>query len=643
VSDETWTIQDSSETYFLENWSEDYFGINSAGNMFVSPLGPENSHLKIEIKSVIEEMKRENIAFPAVLRFHDILHSQVKKINNIFNSVIKEAEYFGEYCGVYPIKVNQMREVVEEIVVAGREFNFGLEAGSKPELMAVLAHNTTQNSLIIVNGNKDDDFIRLALLGNKIGKKVVVVIENVSEVKRIARVSKEMNIRPIIGVRSKMSVRGRGKWCESCGETAKFGLTVSEIINTIDYLEKESLLDCLKLFHFHIGSQITDIRSIKDAISEGGRIYAKLVQMGVPIDYFDVGGGLGIDYDGSQSTNDSSKNYNITEYVSDIVYSLKQICELENVPHPHIVTESGRALTAHHSFVVTEVVDELTVTPKGIDVQKTQGEHILVENMRDIHNDLSKKNFLESYSDANNTKEDAFNAFKLGVISLRERAVLDTLYWKIMTEIKVLLKNADFISEELQSLNELLAPKYMCNFSVFQSAVDTWAIKQLLPIMPVSRLDEVPSKDCKIVDITCDSDGKIDQFIDKNGPKKTLPLHPLNDEEYYLGIFLTGAYQDVMGDMHNLFGRLNEVHVFEDESHPQNFYIEEVVSGAKSSDILKMMQYNAETLAVAIKKEIDLEIQNGNIQKRHGAKLVDFYEECLIKGSYLRPEGATVR
>ncbi|GAB4017774.1 MAG: biosynthetic arginine decarboxylase [Bdellovibrio sp.] len=632
--DNNWSRDDIYRTYNLQNWGEGYFDVDENGNLAVVP--DKGSH-QIKIKDIVKEMRAQGIKLPAVIRFHDILRHQVKTLNRSFRKIIEDANYQGRYFGVYPVKVNQMREVVEEILDAGQAYDYGLEAGSKPELMAVLAYNTNKNAMTILNGYKDEDYLRLALLGNKLGRKVIVVIEKFSELSRLIKLSKEMNVRPMIGLRSRMAVEGHGRWKSSSGEKAKFGLSISEIIQAVQFCEEQGMKDTIKLFHFHVGSQISDIRTLKDAITEGGRIYAKLHKMGVNLQYFDAGGGLGIDYDGSRSDKDSSMNYTIDEYATDIVWGLKQICDIEGVPHPNIVTESGRMVTAHHSCVITNVIDQVNSCQTSFNTNKVTGENIIVENMRDLEDNMSLQNYQQYFNEAQQLKEDALNAFKLGILSLEERAKIETLYWKIMVRIRNIIKDVEFIPEGLQTLEDDLAPQYLCNFSVFQSIADYWAIDQLLPVMPITRLNEAPNLNCSIADITCDSDGKMDRFIDReHGVRSSIPLHTLKEnEEYLLGIFLTGAYQDVMGDMHNLFGRLNEVHVFADSEDPSGFYIEEIIRGNNASSVLATMQYNPEYMAQKMKQLVNQEVVRGIIPPREGVRLVDFYEECLSNYTYL--------
>jgi arginine decarboxylase len=632
-----WTVDDSENIYRVKRWGAGYFEIGQNGNLHVTP-DPSNTNMRIDFKAVIDEIKQEGIQFPVVVRFHDILRSQVALLNQTFQQTLKDAEYQGEYMGVYPIKVNQMREVVEEIVDAGAPFNYGLEAGSKAELLTVMALNTNTESLTILNGYKDQEFMQLALLSLKLGRKTIVVIEKFSELILLVKIAKELDIMPIVGVRSKMTVKGRGKWESSGGDRAKFGLTISEIINAARYLEENGMADCLKLLHFHIGSQLTDIRAVKESITEGAMIYSELHRMGFKLDYVDVGGGLGIDYDGSQSTNDSSRNYNMQEYVADIVYGMKQVCDLENVPHPTLVSESGRAITAHHSCVVTEVVGEIKAHGTGVATLAVDGEHFLVSDMRELAEIINKQNNLqEIFNDASQFKEQALSAFKLRVISLEELAKIETLYWQIMKIVQLRLKDAEFVPEEMQELDFALSSQYLCNFSVFQSAADTWAIDQLLPVVPLTRMNEKPTINCSLVDITCDSDGKLDQFISENGISNIVPMHKLEpDEDYYLGLFLTGAYQDVMGDMHNLFGRLNEVHIFSHDEDPQGFYIEEMVKGSSVEDVLSIMQYHPSSMAKSLKKMIDVHVSQGKMKPREGVKWTDFYEDCLKGYTYLK-------
>lgn len=632
----TWNIADSLDIYKIERWGEGYFGINKTGNLCVYPERKTDGPI-INIAEVVKEAILEGVKFPAVFRFHDILHSQVKKLNITFAETIKSAKYQGRYFGVYPTKVNQLREVVEEVVEAGSEFDYGLEAGSKAELMAALAYNTNKESLTILNGYKDKEYMRLALLGTTIGKKIVIVIEKLSEIHTILDVIKEFNIDPILGVRAKLNSKASGKWSDSSGEHAKFGLSVTEILELIQILKESDKLACLELFHFHAGSQIPDIRTIKECLTEGARIYTNLVSLGVPLQYFDVGGGVGINYDGSRSSSSSSTNYTLSDYVGDVVYILRDICEVTKTAHPHIVSETGRAVAAHHSCVITNVFGKTKLNQfKEVSTQKSGNDHLLLKNIKNLFNDLRDDNYQDIYNDASVIKEEVISAFKLGVLNLEERSLAETLYWNICHKIIEITKTKENVPTEIRKLKSNLADKYLCNFSLFQSAPDSWAIGQVLPIVPLTRLDEKPDRECTLADITCDSDGKIDQFIGGETLRSTLPVHELKPEEdYYIGLFLTGAYQDIMGDMHNLFGRLNEAHIFCDDDDPTDFYIEEIVTGNSAAQVLEIMQYNATEMSTKIKKEVDIQIKQGKIKPRSGVKLIDFYENCLQSYTYL--------
>ncbi|MGM0481722.1 MAG: biosynthetic arginine decarboxylase [Pseudomonadota bacterium] len=630
-----WNIDQAEELYGVKRWGADYFSIGDNGSIKIAP-NHRFADITIDMQDVVSEIKAEGIKFPAVIRFHDILRSQVEIINETFAQAITDADYTGKYCGVFPIKVNQMREVVEEILDAGEPYNYGLEAGSKPELMAVMAYNDNPNALTILNGYKDKDYLTLALLGRQLQRKMIIVIEKYSELEMLIPLAKKFGVEPMIGLRSKMMVRSSGKWAGSSGDHAKFGLSIAEILNVIERLRQEDMLHCAKLLHFHIGSQLSDIRKIKEAVTEGARLYAKLVQEGVPLEYLDIGGGLGIDYDGTSSTTDSSRNYSTEEYVADVVWGIKQICDLEQVPHPNIVSESGRAMTAHHSCVVTNIVGEIKPAGTEFDLTPVDEEHILVKNMRELYLSGDQYHPQERYNDAAGYKQNAYEAFKLGILSLPEMAKLDVMYWQILTQIHQSLDTGNQFIQELDELEDCLASQYLCNFSIFQSAADTWAIGQVLPIVPISRLDEKPEVRCSIVDITCDSDGKLSKYIEGTEISDNIPMHSLKkDEDYHVGLFLTGAYQDVMGDMHNLFGRLTEVHVYCHDDEPGDFYIEEVVPGTSAEKVLQTMQYNTESMAKTVKKHIDQQVRKGSLAPREGVRWTNFYEKCLAASTYL--------
>ncbi|MFT5162110.1 MAG: arginine decarboxylase [Alteromonadaceae bacterium] len=637
MNSKSWTLQDAEGTYHVKRWSNGYFNVNPQGTLDVTPklAGAANP---IDLDKVIETLKTQQIEFPVVIRFLDILASQVSILNQTFADIIDEAGYQGKYIGVYPIKVNQTREVVEAIVEAGRPYNHGLEAGSKSELLAVLAYNNNKDALTIINGYKDEEYLRLALFGQKIGHKIVVVIDKFSELEKLLLLVGQLQVEPIIGLRIKMMVQSQGKWKNSSGERSKFGLSIAELLNAVALTKQHNLGHCIELLHFHIGSQITDIKVIKEAVQESSLLYTKLIQMGVKLKYVDVGGGLAIDYDGSQSTSDSSRNYSLAEYVADIVYGFKQTCDLAGVPHPQLVSESGRFITAHHSCVVTQVIGEINPSSTVYATPQAPDEHFLVTNMRGYQQNLKRDgNTQEVFNDIVQLKEQAICGFKLGVLSLDEMAKIDTLYWQVLKDIGSRLSNAKVVPEELQHIPLELSSLYLANFSVFQSVIDSWAINQIIPIIPLSRLNEKPQKRCSLVDITCDSDGKIDQFIGDEVVVKDLPLHQLNEgEDYIIGLFLTGAYQDVMGDMHNLFGRLNEVHVLASDEQSDGFSIAKVVTGSGKHNVLSTMQYRPLTLEKLIEQKLNDEIEDGNLCDSERQPFIDFYQQCLNGYTYLK-------
>jgi arginine decarboxylase len=630
----TWGVSDSLKLYNIENWGDQYFSINPSGNMTVHPRRGEGPG--VDLMSVIEEIKTQDLKMPVLIRFQDIIRHRVVALNEAFRKSILEYNYRGRYQGVYPIKVNQMREVVEEIVDAGRPYDYGLEAGSKAELVAVLAMNTSPNSLIICNGYKDFAFIKTALMGVKLGRRVIIVVEKLTELYQIIQISKEMQVTPLIGIRSKLYSKGSGKWESSGGEFAKFGLTTPELLHAVKVLEAEGLQDSFKLLHFHVGSQITNIKTIKDAVKEGARIYSKLKKMGLNLEFIDVGGGLGVDYDGSRTSFDSSINYSLEEYVSAVVYSIQEICQSEDVPEPNIVSESGRAIVAHHSVLIVNVFGSIEVGATPIGLEETADEPEVVKEMRYLAQNLTSKNLLEHFHDALSRKEEALSMFKLGILSLEDKAKIEHLFWQIC---KVIHKNAaglKYVPDEVEALSKHLADQYLCNFSVFQSMPDHWAIQHLFPIVPIHRHDEQPARDSTLVDITCDSDGKVNKFIDLRDIKDTLPLHTIRSgEAYFLGFFLMGAYQDIMGDLHNLFGRVNEVHVFLDETEPGGYYIEEVIRGNNIAGVLSWIQYSATDLEKRVKEQIDAKVREGVIKPREGVELQNFYEQTLHGYTYV--------
>ncbi len=631
-----WSITKAAEYYNLDGWGSGYFGINDKGHLCVWPYGKPGP--SIDFLDVVDEIRDKRLSLPCVVRFQDILRSRVQTLIKTFEKKIEELNYSGRYFGVYPIKVNQMREVVEEIVDAGSHAHFGLEAGSKGELIFVLAYNTDPEAVTICNGYKDEEFMRLALLGRKLGRKVIVVIEKLSELPQLIRLADEMQVEPLIGLRAKLSTPGAGKWVSSSGDFAKFGLTTPEMIQAAKILKDQGKENCLKLFHFHAGSQLTDIRTIKEAVNEGSRMYAKLKKMGFGIEYFDVGGGLGVDYEGSNTTSDSSVNYTLEEYVHAVVDTLQQICRDEKVDQPHIVSESGRAITAHHSCIIMSVFGNIQIGEDDA-IPVSDNEPEIVRRMREMVARINLKNLQAIYHEAVSKKEEALSMFKLGILGLEDRAKIESLYWKLCRHIISLNARRKKTPKDTVNLDKLLADQYLANFSLFQSAPDHWAFDQLFPIVPLQRLDEPPLRDATIVDITCDSDGKIDQFVDPAARRLTLSLHDLKPgEPYHIGLFLLGAYQDIMGDMHNLFGRVNEVHVFCDDEDPEDFYVEEVIPGDSIADVLNRVQYFSGELAKLVKKAIDEKIKSGNIKPKEGMTLLEFYEQVMKSYTYLATE-----
>jgi arginine decarboxylase len=635
-----WSIERATQYYNVNGWGAGFFSINDKGHVVVHPMGQPGP--VIDLMDVVEDIRERKIGFPCVVRFQDVLRARVKQINEAFGKAIAEMGYGARYFGVYPIKVNQLREVVEEILDAGAPYHYGLEAGSKGELLVVLGMNTDPEALTICNGYKDEDYLRLALLGRKIGRKVIVVIEKLSELPALLRLSEEMGVEPMIGLRSKLTTRGTGKWEGSSGDFAKFGLTVPELIHAVKLLKDAKKEHCAKLLHFHVGSQLTEIRVVKDAVNEGARVYAKLRKMGLGVEYFDVGGGLGVDYIGTPSSQSSTVNYSMDEYVGDVVYNVQRVCMNEGVPEPHIVSESGRAVTAHHSCIIMNVFGHIEIgSAEEIAAASVPqpNEPKVVREMREIVHGVTPRNRAEAYHDAAAKKEEALQMFKLGILGLEERAVVESLFWKLVRAIADLNRGKKRLPRETRDLGDKIADQYMANFSLFQSAPDHWAFDQLFPIVPLHRMQEVPTKDCTIVDITCDSDGKIDRFIENDGVDgvdETLSLHHLAPgDPYYLAMFMTGAYQDIMGDMHNLFGRVNEIHVFVDDEDPEDFYIEEVIPGDTIEKVLSRVQYEPAELFRRVKGALDQKVKEGVIRPKEGVGLSDFYEAVMKGYTYL--------
>jgi arginine decarboxylase len=637
-SHDSWDIQAARALYNIHRWGAKYFDINEAGHVIATPL-PDGAAV-VDLTDVIEEAKGRGLKFPLLIRFQDILRHRVEAINQAFAAAIAEFNYQNKYRGVFPIKVNQLREVVEEILDAGKPYQFGLEVGSKPELFAGLALQNQSGSLIICNGYKDPLFIRMALMGTKLGRKVVMVVEKLEELKQILAVSRQVGVEPLLGIRARLMSKGAGKWAESAGENAKFGLNTAELLMAAEILRAEKMDHCFKLLHFHIGSQVPDISTIKKAVQEAARFYAKLYKMGFAIESIDVGGGLGVDYDGSRSAFDSSTNYGLQEYANDVVFYVAEVCNQEKVPHPQIISESGRAIVAYHSVLIVEVVGTIERIRSGAQIQYTDNEHPLVRDLLDVRKNLYKLNKLEAFHDAVERKDEAQNMFTLGILDLPDKAKVESLYWEIGQEIVHGFAGQLHVPEEIRQLEDALGDQFLCNFSVFQSLLDHWALGQLFPIMPISRLNERPTRESTLVDITCDSDGQVKKFIDLADVRDTLPLHRLRangngPEPYYLGFFLMGAYQDIMGDLHNLFGRVNEVHVFLDSDEPAGYYVEEIIEGSTIVQVLTSVQYDENELKRQMKMQIDEAIKSDRLKPSEGMRLLDDYERGLKEYTYL--------
>lgn len=634
---EKWTVKNSLELYNVEGWGKGYFGVNEKGHVFVRP--DKDSPHSIDLKLLVDDIQSKGYALPALIRFSDLLNSSIAELATAFANAIKEHNYTGKYCGVYPIKVNQQRQVVEEILKFGRPYNIGLEAGSKPELHAILAIMDNPEALLICNGYKDEAFVRLALMGHKLGKKVFVVVERLEELNTIIRVARELDIEPNIGLRIKLVSAGSGRWASSAGEHSKFGLSSMELMQALDIARKENILDWIRLIHFHLGSQITNIRTIKNSLKEIGRFYSELTRMGCGIQYIDVGGGLGVDYDGSRSTDPSSANYSVQEYANDVVYHVHEVCQEDNLPHPHIITESGRALTAFHSILIFNILDVTSFPEWDPAIKIADAAPSVVHELYYVFEQTSNKNIAESWHDAVHFKDEAQNQFLLGIISLEHRAVADRIFWGICRKIQGLAKKLKYMPDDLKSLDQYLADKYFCNFSIFQSLPDSWAINQVFPIMPIQRLDEKPSRKATLVDITCDSDGKIDAFIGAQKIENTIPVHPIiKNEPYAMGIFLTGAYQEILGDLHNLFGDTNAFHVSLNEDGSLKY--QQIIEGENVADVLDYVQFRADELAGRMAGFLIHSVQSGSISQEEADQFLAFYKEGLAGYTYhVKPSG----
>ena len=628
-----WRIDDSAELYNINGWGLKYFTINDKGHVTVTP---RDGSAGVDLKELMDELQVRDVTSPVLVRFPDILDNRIEKISRCFKQAADEYGYTAQNFIIYPIKVNQMRPVVEEIVSHGKKFNIGLEAGSKPELHAVLAINIDENSLIICNGYKDENYIELALLAQKMGRRIFLVVEKLNELKLIASISKRLKIRPNVGIRIKLASSGSGKWEESGGDVSKFGLNSSELLEALDILEKNKMKDCLRLIHFHIGSQVTKIRRIKNALREASQFYVQLHNMGFDIDFVDIGGGLGVDYDGTRSSSsESSMNYSIQEYVNDSISSLVDACIKNDIPQPNIITESGRSLTAHHSVLIFEVLETATLPSWDENEEISDSDHELVHDMYQLWESINQPRLIESWHDALQIREEALDLFGLGMLDLRTRAQVERLFWSVAREVFAIASEIKHAPEELKKISKMLPDKYFCNFSLFQSLPDSWAIDQIFPIMPISRLDEKPDRTATIQDITCDSDGKIDNFISTRNFNYHLPVHTLTKEPYYIGVFLVGAYQEILGDMHNLFGDTNAVHV---SVYKDRYEIDQVIDGETVAEVLDYVQFNPKKMVRSVETWVTSSMKAGIITPEEGREFLSNYRSGLYGYTYLEKD-----
>lgn len=626
-----WTIEDSNELYNMSGWGISYFGINEKGDVYVTPCKDDT---QIDLHDVMDELSLRDITPPVLLRFPDILDNRIEKTWSCFKKASDEYGFTGENFIIYPIKVNQMQPVVEEIISHGRKFNLGLEAGSKPELHAVIAVQCQSDSLIICNGYKDQSYIELALLAQKMGKRIFIVVEKLNELEIIAKAAKKLNVRPNLGIRIKLASSGSGKWEESGGDASKFGLTSSELLKALEILEKKEMKDCLRLIHFHIGSQITKIRRIQTALREASQFYIQLHKMGYNVDFVDCGGGLGVDYDGTRSPNsESSVNYSIQEYVNDCIYTFVEAANRNGIQHPNIITESGRSLSAHHSVLVIDVLETASLPEMDDEFEPGEASHPLVKDLYDIWDNLNPRTMLEDWHDAEQIRDEALDLFSHGIVDLQTRAEIERMYWSVCREINSLAKSLKHTPEELKNLDKILADKYFCNFSLFQSLPDSWAIDQLFPIMPIQRLDERPTRNATLQDITCDSDGKIANFVTNRSISNVLPVHVLKKNEgYYLGVFLIGAYQEILGDLHNLFGDTNAVHI---SVNDKGYHIDQIFDGETVEEVLDYVQYNPKKLVRQLETWVTKSVKQGRISLEEGKEFLSNYRSGLYGYTYL--------
>ena len=628
-----WRIEDSAELYNITGWGLKYFSINDNGHVQVTP---REGCASVDLKELMDELQIRDITAPVLLRFPDILDNRIEKISRCFKQAAEEYKYGAQNFIIYPIKVNQMRQVVDEIVSHGKKFNIGLEAGSKPELHAVLATNIDEHNLIICNGYKGENYVELALLAQKMGRRIFLVVEKLNELHLIARLAKRIGVRPNIGIRIKLSSSGSGKWEESGGDHSKFGLNSSELLEAVDALAKYKMEDCLKLIHFHIGSQITKIRRIKNALREATQFYVQLTKMGFSIDFIDIGGGLGVDYDGTRSSaSENSMNYSIQEYANDAISAIVDACEKNGLKQPNVITESGRSLSAHHSILIIETLETTQLPVWNDNEEVSDSDHELARELYQIWDRLGQQSLLESWHDALQIREEALDRFSLGMLDLHTRAQIEKLFWSVAREVNDIAKTMKHVPEELR-ISKMLPDKYFCNFSLFQSLPDSWAIDQMFPIMPISRLDEKPTRTATIQDVTCDSDGKINCFISSHGFSNALPIHPIkNGESYYLGVFLVGAYQEILGDMHNLFGDTNTVHV---SVHKDGYEIEQIIDGETVAEVLDYVQYNPKKLVRNVETWVTRSMKSGKITPEEGREFLSNYRSGLYGYTYLEKD-----
>jgi len=627
-------VEETTELYGVRNWGSEFFDVNRDGELVLTFEGTRGT--PVALKDIITEVQQRGLSTPVVLRFPQLLDYQIKKLAIAFKSAIEEYGYRREYTPIFPIKVNQKKEVAQEVLAFGDRYNLGLEVGSKAELTVALAMTKNPESPIICNGAKDEAYLRLALLGKLIGKKVFIVLESLFELRLVMELSKKMKIRPFLGLRLKLSARGSGKWEKSSGDLSKFGFTTTDLLKCIHILTEERWIDCLRLLHFHIGSQVTDVKRIKEAVKEAARVYAKLRKTCPNLDYLDVGGGLGLDYDGSRTNSESSVNYSVQEYANGVVYSIKEVCDNEDVQEPIVLTENGRMVAGPHAILVFNVVNELTLTNGPIRVTNIEGKPQIIQEMYDLYTGINGKNYREYYHDVLERRDEMFSLFNLGYLSLEDRGLGQELFWGVCERAIKFAKLAKHMPEEFEDVERMLSRKFICNFSVFQSVPDSWAIDQLFPIMPIHRLNEAPDRKGYLADLTCDSDGKIDNFIDLRDIKEALELHALNSDPYYLGVFFTGAYQDVMGDYHNLFGHVHDVFVVADGKG--SCHITKITPGHKIEGVLKVFGYEKEELMAEFRNRVFEGVARENLKPEWGNQLLREYDAALGSYTYLTLE-----